>query len=84
MRPKEKASLSMLGDLDHDRVPQPFLQPLDPRLQVRLVLFGDVILGVLLEVALLAGDLDPRRHRFAGRAFQLGEFGFQLFDVRPG
>ena len=52
-------------DLDHDRVPQPFLEPLDPRLQVRLVLFGDVILGVLLEVALLAGDFDPRRHRSA-------------------
>src|SRR6188472_4029923 len=73
-----------LGDLDHDRVPQPFLEALDPRLHVGLVLFGDVILGVLLQVALLARDLDPRRHLFPGRAFQLGEFGFQLFDSGLG
>ncbi len=70
VRPKVKVSPSMLVDLDHDRVAQPFLQPLDPRLHVRLVLFGDVILGVLLEVALLAGDLDPRRHLLAVRALR--------------
>src|SRR6476660_3561560 len=48
---------------------------------MRLVLFGDVVLGVLLEVALLAGDLDPRRHLQPRRPFQLGQFRFQLFDA---
>ena len=57
--------------LDDDCAVQPFPQPLDPRLQMGLVLFGDVVLGVLLEVAFLAGDLDPRRHRQPARPFQL-------------
>ena len=71
-------------DLDHDRVVQPLLQALDPRLHVRLVLFGDVILGVLLEVALLARDLDPRRHLLPRRPFELRQLGFQLLDSGRG
>ena len=59
VRPKAKR-LGLGVDLDHDRVVQPLLQPLDPRLEVGLVLLGDVVLGVLLEVAQLARGLDPR------------------------
>ncbi len=84
LRPKAKESAALGVDLDHDRVVEPLLQALDPRLQVRLVLFGDVILGVLLEVALLAGDLDPRRHLLAGGPFELRQLGFEVLDPGRG
>ena len=70
--------------LDDDRVFEPFAQALDPRLHMRLVLFGDVVLGVLLEVAFVAGGFDPRRHRMPFRAFELLQLGLQLFDSRRG
>ena len=62
MRPKAKV-VGVVVDLDHDGVPQPHPQALDLGLQVSLILLGDVVVGVLLQVAELAGGLDPRRHR---------------------
>ena len=58
--------------LDH-RVADLVAQPSDPRLEVRLVLLGGVILAVLLEVAPLACGLDPRRDGAAALALELVE-----------
>jgi hypothetical protein len=46
--------------LDDRRAAQPLTQPQDPRLQVRLVVLGDVVVRVLLEVTELACRVDAR------------------------
>src|SRR4051794_2870966 len=67
--------------LDDDGVVEPLAQAFDPRLEVGLVLFGDVVLGVLLEVAFLARDLDPRRHRLAAGPFEIGQLDAQVLEA---
>ena len=44
-------------DLDDPRLTQPLLETGDARLEMRLVLLGDVVLGVLLEIAELSAYL---------------------------
>jgi hypothetical protein len=60
--PAEGEGVGALVDGDDDRVAHPHPQTLDPRLEVRLILLGDVVVGVLLEVAELARSLDPLGH----------------------
>jgi len=64
-------------DFDDDRLPQAIPKPLYLRLEVGLVLLGDVILGVLLEIAELARPLDPLRDLTAERAAPVLELGRQ-------
>ena len=61
--------------LGHDRIRESLAQALDPRLEVRLVVLGDVVLGVLLQVSELARGLDPRRHLRARRPLELLDLG---------
>ena len=83
VRPKAKVS-AFVVDLDHDRGAQPLAQSLDLGLEMGLVLLGDVVLGVLLEVAFLARDLDPRRHLRPRRPFELLDFLAQGLDALLG
>src|SRR5215210_5210684 len=59
--------------LDDLGVAEPLAQAPDPGLEVRLVLLGDVVVGVLLEVAELPGGLDPCRHLLPGGSLELGQ-----------
>ena len=81
VRPKAKASAAAPSTSTTTALSQPLAQALDPGLEVRLVLLGDVVLGVLLEVALLAGGLDPRRHRLPPRPFELLDLLAQGLDA---
>ena len=63
--------------LDDDRRPQPGLDRLDPPLEERLLLAGGVVLGVLLEVAVLLGGPDPGDDLRALDPGQLVELGPQ-------
>jgi len=74
--------LPSLVHLDDDGVTQAHPQALDPGLEMGLVLLGDVVVGVLLQIAELAGGLDPFRHRRAGRALELLDLDAQLGKAR--
>ena len=80
MRPKAKVGVVRRG-LDHDRVAQPLPQALDPRLEVRLVVLGDVVLGVLLEVAELARREEAFAHRAPPVGLELLELGLQRLQA---
>jgi hypothetical protein len=79
--PPEGEAVGALVDLDDDGVAQAGAQALDPRLQVRLVLLGDVVVGVLLQVAELAGGLDPLRHLRARGSLEALELGAELLEA---
>ena len=60
----ERARLDDLAGgvaVDHDRVLQHLLELADARLVVALLVLGRVVVGVLADVAVLAGPLDPQR-----------------------
>ena len=65
------------GRIDDDRRPQPRLDRLDPALEERLLLPGGVVVGVLLEVAVLLGRPDPGDDLAAADVRQLVELGPQ-------
>ena len=64
--------------LDDHSSAQPSAQAQDLRLEERLILLGDVILGVLLQVAEFTCRLDALRYRTPTRRFQVLEFRFEL------
>src|SRR4051794_36329541 len=64
--------------LDDNRAREPLAKLQDLRLEERLLVLGVVVLGVLLEVAEVARDLDPLRDVLAPRSLQLLELGLQL------
>ncbi len=82
--PAEREGVGAVVDLDHDRVPQPHPEALDLRLQVGLILLGDVVIGVLLEIAELPRRLDPGRHLEPGRALELLDLRLQLREALGG
>src|SRR3954468_1618223 len=63
--------------LDDLRAAQALGEALDLRLQVRLVLLGGVVIGVLLEVAVLARRRDALRDGLAALALELRELLLQ-------
>ena len=75
--PKLKVSADRLVDLDHNRVAQALAGPLDPGLEMRLVLLGDVVLRVLLEVAHRSRDLQPLGNLLPPGTFHLFDVGLQ-------
>ena len=67
--------------LDDDGVAQALAQAQDLRLEMSLVLLGDVVLGVLLQVAERARRLDAARHLLAARRLELVEVRLQRFEA---
>ncbi len=65
------------GDVDHHGLAQALAQAQDARLQVRLVLLGGVVLGVLLEVAVTTRGEDAGRDVAAGDGFELADLGLE-------
>src|SRR3954454_3419899 len=57
--------------LHHHRLAEPFAESLDSCLEMRLVVLGEVVLGVLLQVAELTRGLDPLRHLTTPRLLEL-------------
>src|SRR5262249_19815890 len=57
-RPEHHLVTRQLRDVDHLGARDPVVQAEDPALDVRLLLLGRVVLGVLAQVAVGAGDLD--------------------------
>src|SRR5690349_14291374 len=66
--------------LHHTRAAQPREQPLDARLEVRLVLLGRVVLGVLGQIAVLARTQDAFSDRLTLRALQPGDLRLELLE----
>ena len=63
--------------LDDQGVALALAQSLDLRLEVSLVLLGDVVLGVLAEVAELSRGEDTRGDRSPSAGFELLQLGLQ-------
>ena len=76
-RRAEADDVGVVGAFHDARGPQPLGEALDLRLQVRLVFLGDVVLGVLLEIAQLACGLDADGHLGATLGFEVGDLGAQ-------
>ncbi len=68
--PKATVSPSSAGASTTRALRRRSVQPRDPRLEVGLVLLRGVVLGVLLEVAVLAGGRDPLGHRAPPHALE--------------
>jgi uncharacterized cupin superfamily protein len=81
---ERKRQYGPLGRINHDGTPQPLPQTEDPRLHVRLVLFGGVVLAVLLEVAVAAGGADPRRDVPAPNRLEFRELRLDSRQARLG
>ena len=83
MRPQREGVVGHVG-LDDDGVAQPLAQELDLRLQVRLVLLGDVVLGVLLEVAEVPRRQQALAHRAPALGLELLDLGLEGVQARGG
>ena len=71
-------------DVDHDGIAAPLAQALDLRLEMSLILLGDVVLGVLLEIAHLAGDLDPLSHLEPTAILEVLDLRFEVRHTLSG
>ena len=67
--------------LHDDGAAQALAQAQDLRLEMSLVLLGDVVLGVLLQVAERARGLDAARHLLAARGLELVEVRLQRLEA---
>jgi leucyl aminopeptidase (aminopeptidase T) len=83
-RRAEGDDVALRRRLDHARVAQALGQAGDLGLQVRLVLLGDVVLGVLLEIAELACGLDAPRDVPARVALEARELGLEGLEALGG
>ena len=72
------------GGLDHHRVAQARPQALDACLEVRLVVLGDVVLGVLFKVAELARREQAFAHRAPPLRLKLLELGLERVESGGG
>src|SRR3954454_18372892 len=83
-RPPETECVARGVHLDHVRFSVAVAEPLDLRLEVRLVFLGYVVLGVLLEVTELPRRVDAPTHRPATIRLELLELGLQRLEPLSG